>query len=82
MHIECFKCDLKHLNKLNISNNEKEKLKIKIINYLDKCDMSKTNPEIMADIWGIISNSINDNNPYKNIKNIIINILSLYCLIL
>ncbi len=33
--------------------------------FLDKVDMDKTNPEVMGDIWKIISEDIKNENSYK-----------------
>lgn len=72
MHRECFACDIKQINKisqiLSLDKELEELLLEKINNYLRTCDMSKTNPEIMKDIWQIISSIINNDNPYNKIK--------------
>lgn len=69
MHKECFKCDLKHVDKLNVDYSMKDQLKIEIIHYLNNCDMSKSNPEIMNDIWEIMTKKIKIDNPYDQIKS-------------
>lgn len=39
-----------------------------MISFLDKVDMDKTNPEVMGDIWKIISEDIKNENSYKDVK--------------
>lgn len=38
-------------------------------NHLQNCDMSKTNPEIMSEIWKKISKVIETDNPYIKVKS-------------
>ena len=73
MHKDCFQCDYKQVSKisefLSIDQSIEEELNKKVKTYLEHCDMTKTNPEIMADIWKIIAITIQNNNPYKEIKS-------------
>lgn len=39
-----------------------------MISFLDKVDMDKTNPEVMGDIWKVISEDIKNENSYKDVK--------------
>lgn len=72
MHKECFQCDINQMKKISHFlhlDKQKEELINTTINYLQNCDMSKTNPEIMADIWERIIPLLENNNPYKDIKS-------------
>lgn len=72
MHYDCFGCDLKQVDKiskiLEIPKDQKIELKKQVSNYLENCDMEKTNPEIMGEIWQIITEFLNCPNPYEAIK--------------
>lgn len=72
MYEECKKCDIKQVDKictiLKLDSYRREELRNKVISFLDKVDMDKTNPEVMGDIWEIISEDIKNENPYKDVK--------------
>ena len=55
MHKECFQCDLKQMKKvsqfLSLCQDQEDELFKQTKAYLKCCDMTKTNPEIMADIF-------------------------------
>lgn len=73
MHKDCFECDIKQMMKISKHMNLDLEMENKILhvayNYLSCCDMSKTNPEIMAEIWVRISNVLGSDNPYKEVKS-------------
>lgn len=66
---DCFECDINQMKK--ISNYMKLDIEVEnnlldiTNNYLANCDMSKTNPEIMGEIWRKISEVIETDNPYR-----------------
>lgn len=73
MHQTCFQCDIKQMLKisefLTLDETIENQLIDKTNEYLLKCDMTKTNPEIMADIWEIVNTILGNNNPYQKIKS-------------
>lgn len=76
---DCFECDINQMKK--ISNYMKLDIEVEnnlldiTNNYLANCDMSKTNPEIMGEIWRKISEVIETDNPYKEVKSYYNNLL-------
>lgn len=72
MHKDCFTCDKKQVEKLSqilkLSNNQELVLKAMVEDYLSKCDMTKTNPEVMGEIWSMLMKKLNMDNPYGEIK--------------
>ena len=73
MHKECFLCDLKQMKKvsqfLSLCQDKEDELFKQTKAYLKCCDMTKTNPEIMADIWNIVKDVTHDDDPYQDIKS-------------
>ncbi|MGN1182386.1 MAG: damage-control phosphatase ARMT1 family protein [Faecalibacillus sp.] len=73
MHKECFLCDLKQMKKvsqfLSLCQDKEDELIKQTKAYLTCCDMTKTNPEIMADIWNIVKDVTHDDDPYQDIKS-------------
>lgn len=73
MHQTCFQCDIKQMLKisefLTLDETIENQLIDKTNEYLLKCDMTKTNPEIMAGIWEIVNTILGNNNPYQKIKS-------------
>jgi hypothetical protein len=70
MNQKCIQCDLKQIDKLHkIINFNKKEVKTLVLEYLKTCDMNKTNPEIMGEIWQMIIASLHYNDPYKDIKH-------------
>lgn len=73
MNRECFECDINQMKKISKHMGldiERENKILEIAeNYLQNCDMSKTNPEIMCEIWKQISKVIQTDNPYKEVKS-------------
>ncbi|MEG0593388.1 MAG: ARMT1-like domain-containing protein, partial [Coprobacillus sp.] len=73
MHQQCFECDRKQVNKikqiLSISEKQEKELEVIVNNYIKTVDMNKTNPEVMGEIWKLISNYTSNNNPYKEVKS-------------
>lgn len=72
MKENCKKCDINQIKKVcSISSlykiKEKE-LTRAVEYYLDTVDMNKCNPEVMGEIWNIMTKIIDDDNPYKEIK--------------
>lgn len=72
MHYECFGCDIRQMKKisafLHLSIEKEAQLTMLADNYLQACDMTKTNPEIMQEIWSLIKDVIGTDNPYQEIK--------------
>ena len=72
MHNECFICDLNQIRKISAFMELDESTENQLIattnEYLQSCDMAKTNPEIMAEIWKCITITLENDNPYKDIK--------------
>ncbi|MBC5742915.1 DUF89 family protein [Lachnospiraceae bacterium MD308] len=73
MHRECFECDISQMKKISAFmqlGREKEGQLINLAgDYLKTCDMSKSNPEIMGEIWGLMIDVVGTDNPYKEIKS-------------
>lgn len=72
MHDDCFTCDRNQIHKISTfleleEVTEKHLLKI-TDEYLQNCDRTKTNPEIMGEIWKRITKDLENDNPYKEIK--------------
>ncbi len=72
MKENCKKCDINQIKKvcsiLSLDKNKEKELEEAIKYYLDTVDMNKCNPEVMGEIWSIMSEIINDDNPYREIK--------------
>lgn len=72
MNESCKECDCKQVDKvcsiLSLDQEIERLLKQEVNRYLESVDMHKTNPEIMGEVWAIISRIINDSNPYGEIK--------------
>lgn len=72
MHNECFICDLNQIRKISafmeLHESTENQLLATTNEYLQSCDMAKTNPEIMAEIWKRITVTLENDNPYKDIK--------------
>lgn len=72
MHDDCFICDRNQISKISAFmelDETTEKQILAITNeYLQSCDRKKTNPEIMAEIWKKITEVLQTDNPYKDIK--------------
>lgn len=72
MNQACFQCDLKQVEKVaslvNLDKSQFNILKSTVQTYLDHCDMSKSNPAIMADVWAIITTIIQNPDPYAALK--------------
>lgn len=72
MHKNCFICDSKQVDKvselLNLEWGSIKRLKRKVQNYLEQCDMTKTNPEIMQGVWQIIIQQTGIDDPYQKVK--------------
>lgn len=73
MHKQCFECDKKQVNKikkiLSLNKVEETELGDIVERYLEAIDINKTNPEVMGEIWNLISDYTGNNNPYKEIKS-------------
>lgn len=72
MKENCKKCDINQMKKvcsiLSLESNKEKELNEKVEHYLENADMDKCNPEIMGEIWKVMSQVIGDSNPYKKIK--------------
>lgn len=73
MNKMCFQCDLQQMKKISQFLNLKPEVEDMLIaitkEHLHTCDMEKTNPEIMAEIWQKITPVLKTDNPYKEIKS-------------
>lgn len=73
MHEECFDCDLNQMKKiskfLQLEQAKENELITLAKHSLQTCDMPKTNPEIMGEIWTLIEKVIGTDDPYKEIKS-------------
>lgn len=72
MHDDCFMCDRNQIRKISAFlelDERTEKQLLELANeYLENCDRTKTNPEVMAEIWKQTTGVLENNNPYKDIK--------------
>lgn len=72
MHKECETCDLKQIDKisslLQLDTKEEDILKHKVKDYFKTVDMTKTNPEVMGEIWSVVAETIGTDNPYHEVK--------------
>ncbi len=73
MRKECIECNLNQVKKLSTImelnlKTEEETLK-SVKDYLDVVDMNKPSPQVMGEIWQIISRVIKNDNPYKEVKS-------------
>lgn len=72
MNKACFECDRQQMLKisrfLNLDKQTQEKLLTMVDAILKQCDMSKTNPEIMAGIWQEVIQILGNEDPYEKIK--------------
>lgn len=72
MNQACFQCDFKQIDKVasltKLDQCQIDQLKSRVRTYLDHCDMSQSNPAIMADVWAIIGSIIQNSDPYAAIK--------------
>lgn len=73
MHKDCIQCDINQMIKLSQILNLDAKKEQQLIDitqeYIETCDMKKTNPEIMGEIWKRITPILGTDNPYKDIKS-------------
>lgn len=72
MKENCKECDINQIKKvcsiLSLDKMKEKELDEEVEDYLKTVDMSKCNPEVMGEIWNIMSEIIDDNNPYREIK--------------
>ncbi|WP_041139493.1 damage-control phosphatase ARMT1 family protein [Beduini massiliensis] len=72
MNKACFECDRQQMLKisrfLNLEKQMQEKLLTTADSILTQCDMSKTNPEIMAGIWEEVTQILGNKDPYEKVK--------------
>ncbi len=72
LNLDCILCNIKQvltvtdLLKLDAAN--KEIIMRNVLGYLESADYKRSNPEVIGGTWDIITNHINDKNPYKEIK--------------
>lgn len=73
MHKECFDCDISQMKKIcafqQLGKDKENQLISLARDYLKTCDMAKTNPEIMGEIWALAKDIIGTDNPYREIKS-------------
>lgn len=67
-------CNLKQVYKIikicNLDETAARELIAEIMTYLSKVDYTKTNSEIMGEVWELILKEINNPDPYFEIKKI------------
>lgn len=72
MQEECKACDLKQVDKIadimELEHKTAESLKQNVKEFLKTADMSRTNPEIMGEVFGLICRAAGNEDPYKKIK--------------
>lgn len=72
MKENCKECDINQIKKvcsiLSLDKMKEKELDEAVEGYLKTVDMSKCNPEAMGEIWNIMSEIIDNNNPYREIK--------------
>lgn len=72
MKKECFECNKNTINKLSkiidINDNDQIYLNKYIEKYLNDVDMSRSNPDVMGDIYKYIREYLNIYDPYLDIK--------------
>ncbi len=73
MHQDCIECDINQMKKISAFqqlDKQKENQLIRTAqDYLATCDRTKTNPEIMGELWALIKDVIGTDNPYKEMKS-------------
>lgn len=72
IHQDCLLCNLKQVYKIikicNLDETAARELIAEIMTYLSKVDYTKTNSEIMGEVWELILKEINNPDPYFEIK--------------
>lgn len=72
MKENCKKCDINQMKKvcsiLSLGNDKEKELKERVEHYLENVDMNKCNPEVMGEIWKVMSQTVSNFNPYVKIK--------------
>lgn len=72
MKEQCKHCDRKQIDKVcqfaHIQGAVKDELTARAEEYLANVDMSKCNPEVMADVWELIAEVTGDRDPYREVK--------------
>lgn len=72
LDLNCIKCNINQVIKitdlLEVDRNKKEKIMRDVLKYLHEVDYGKCNPEVMGGTWNIILRYIENDNPYREIK--------------
>ncbi len=73
MHEDCLLCDKNQMKKISTvlqldAGKEKQLLQL-ADDYLRSCDWTKTNPEIMGELWVLAVDFLGIDDPYKEIKS-------------
>lgn len=71
IHDKCLPCMVNQVIKVaNITGvNNKEELLKEVFTYLSKMDFEATTPEIIGEIFGMIKEHTNNQDPYKETRN-------------
>ncbi|MBN7573447.1 MULTISPECIES: damage-control phosphatase ARMT1 family protein [Clostridium] len=71
IHYKCLPCMVNQVIKVaNITGvNNKEELLKEVFTYLSKMDFEATTPEIIGEIFGMIKEHTNNQDPYKETRN-------------
>lgn len=73
MNDNCKNCNINQGNKiadaLKLYEATREKLNKSILDFLNNADATKSNPEILCEMWRIIADTIGDDDPYREIKD-------------
>lgn len=71
-NLECIVCDIKQvisvMDMLNVEPDIKEQTMKEVLRYLSTESYKKVNPEILGNIWAIITKNTSNEDPYKSIK--------------
>lgn len=71
--LKCLACHIEQIEKigglLNISDQTKEMITRSVLKKLATVDFNQTNPQIMLETWKIITDVVDEPNPYQSVKH-------------
>lgn len=72
LNLACILCNIKQVltvtDLLKTNSDDKEIIMRRVLGYLHSTDYKRSNPEVIRGTWDIITNHINEKNPYREIK--------------
>ena len=72
LNLDCILCNIQQVltvtDLLKVDVDKKEIIMRKVLEYLQSTDYKKSNPEVIQGTWDIITNHVEDKNPYQKIK--------------